>query len=49
MVNSNYLIQAIFDCEQALENPEEQSAKLQHACHNLGNILQGMGRFDEAV
>ena len=49
MVNSNYLIQAISDCEQALKDPQEKSAGLQQACHDLGNILQGMGRFDEAV
>ncbi|MDJ0636166.1 MAG: tetratricopeptide repeat protein [Xenococcaceae cyanobacterium MO_188.B29] len=49
MVNSNYLIQAIYDCEQALNNPEEKLEKLQQACHDLGNILQGMGRFNEAV
>ena len=49
MVNSNYLLQAISNCEQALEYPQEKSEKLQQACHDLGNILQGMGRFDEAV
>ncbi len=49
MVNSNYLVQAISDCEQALKYPQEKSAQLQQVCHALGNILQGMGRFEEAV
>ena len=49
MVNSNYLIQAISDCERALKSPQEESAELKQACNDLGNILQGMGRFDEAV
>lgn len=46
MIHTNYLNQAIFDCEQALTNPDK---KWQQACHDLGNILQGMGRFDEAI
>ncbi|MGK7948444.1 MAG: tetratricopeptide repeat protein [Xenococcaceae cyanobacterium] len=49
MVNYNYLLQAIGDCEQALEDTENQANKWQQACYDLGNILQGMGRFDEAI
>ena len=45
MVNSNYLLQAISECEQALKYPQEKSAQLQQACHELGNILQGMGKI----
>lgn len=49
MVSTNYLLQAIVDCEQSLENIEEKANKWQQACYDLGNILQGMGRFDEAI
>ena len=49
MVNSNYLIQAISDCEQALKNPDRESIDWRQACWDLGNILQGLGRFDEAI
>lgn len=49
MVNSNYLLEAIVNCEQALESKGEKEDKWRQACYDLGNILQGMGRFDEAI
>ena len=49
MVNSSYLTQAISECEQALQNSAQETEKWQQACRNLGNLLQGLGRFDEAI
>lgn len=49
MVNSIYLTQAISDCEQALKNSAQETEQWQQACRNLGNLLQGLGRFDEAI
>jgi tetratricopeptide (TPR) repeat protein len=48
-MNYNYISQAICDCEQALNYQENNREKWQEACRNLGNILQGIGRFDEAI
>jgi tetratricopeptide (TPR) repeat protein len=47
-VDSNYLIQAIAQCERAIAR-ELDLESWQAACRNLGNLLQGMGRFDRAI
>ncbi|MEL6321085.1 MAG: class I SAM-dependent methyltransferase [Cyanobacteria bacterium J06626_14] len=39
---------ALHACEQAL-TPVFQASEFGAACHKLGNILQGMGRFEEAT
>lgn len=48
-MDSSYLIQAILQCEQALENKSGDSENWQAAFRNLGNLLQGMGQFDRAI
>lgn len=48
-MDSSYLIQAILQCEQALENKLNDSENWQAAFRNLGNLLQGMGQFDRAI
>jgi tetratricopeptide (TPR) repeat protein/predicted O-methyltransferase YrrM len=47
-VDSNYLIQAIAQCERAIAQKLDLES-WQAACRNLGNLLQGMGRFDRAI
>ncbi|NEO73731.1 tetratricopeptide repeat protein [Moorena sp. SIO3H5] len=44
-----YLTDAITACEQALESPSPNGADFASTCRVLGNILQGMGRFDDAI
>jgi tetratricopeptide (TPR) repeat protein/predicted O-methyltransferase YrrM len=48
-VNSKHLTAAIAACEQALSNQAENPHSWQLACRDLGNILQGLGRFDESI
>ncbi len=47
-MDSNYLSQAISQCERAIAS-ELEPESWQAACRNLGNLLQGMGRFDRAI
>lgn len=47
-MDSSYLLQAISQCEQAIEK-QETTATWQDAFRNLGNLLQGIGQFDRAV
>lgn len=46
---SNYLTEAIQACEQAVEKHQENPSLWQSSCLELGNLLQGMARFDEAI
>jgi tetratricopeptide (TPR) repeat protein/predicted O-methyltransferase YrrM len=46
---SNYLIKALAICEEALQGQSENQAQWQMNCRKIGNILQSMGWFDEAV
>ncbi|MGD1917687.1 MAG: tetratricopeptide repeat protein [Pleurocapsa sp.] len=48
-MDSSYLIQAIAQCEQAVENKPNNSETWQEAFTDLGNLLQGMGQFDRAI
>jgi tetratricopeptide (TPR) repeat protein len=48
-VISTYLTDAIKTCEKALEKCASQPSSWQEACQSLGNILQGMARFEEAI
>jgi tetratricopeptide (TPR) repeat protein/predicted O-methyltransferase YrrM len=48
-MNHSHINQAISACEKALNYQESDRENWQQACRNLGNILQGMGRFDEAI
>lgn len=41
----SYLTDAIAACEQALDDPPQFAA----ACQQLGHLLQGMARFEEAI
>lgn len=46
---SSYLIKALAICEEALQGQTENQAQWQMNCRKIGNILQSMGWFDEAV
>lgn len=48
-MDSSYLVQAIFECEQAVKVESSTQEAWQAAFRNLGNLLQGMGRFDRAI
>lgn len=48
-MNSRHLTTAIDACERALNEQGENPHSWQLACRDLGNILQGLGRFDEAI
>jgi len=48
-VSASYLIHSVAECESAFSEQEDQLENRQIACRNLGNLLQGIGRFDEAV
>ena len=48
-MDSSYLIQAILQCEQALDQQLNDSENWHAAFRNLGNLLQGMGQFDRAI
>lgn len=48
-MDSSYLIQAILQCEQALEVEQNSPESWQAAFRNLGNLLQGMGQFNRAI
>lgn len=46
---STYLTNAIVTCEEALALRESKPIVWQEACQDLGNVLQGMARFEEAI
>ncbi|GAB4244136.1 MAG: hypothetical protein Kow0049_33940 [Stanieria sp.] len=48
-MNLNYLTQTIATCEALLKQEQFQPETWQKSCRDLGNILQGLGRFDEAI
>jgi tetratricopeptide (TPR) repeat protein/predicted O-methyltransferase YrrM len=48
-VNYNYLTQAIATCETFIDREPLQPEDWQQSCRDLGNLLQGLGRFDEAI
>ena len=48
-MDSSYLIQAIAQCEEAVEEKSNDSETWQEAFTDLGNLLQGMGQFDRAI
>ena len=48
-MDSSYLIQAIAQCEEAVEDKPDNSETWQEAFTDLGNLLQGMGQFDRAI
>ena len=48
-MSSSYLIKSVSDCAATFANAQENPPNWQATCRNLGNLLQGMGRFDEAI
>ncbi len=50
-MNSNYLINSIDQCASAFSEAEatDNPEHWQSATRELGNLLQGLGRFDEAI
>ncbi len=48
-MDSSYLIQAIAQCEEVVEDRPNNSGTWQEAFTDLGNLLQGMGQFDRAI
>ena len=48
-MSSNYLIKSILEYAAAFADVENDSQDWQTACRDLGNLLQSMGRFEEAV
>ena len=48
-MDSSYLIQAIAQCEEAVEDKPNNSQIWQEAFTELGNLLQGMGQFERAI
>jgi tetratricopeptide (TPR) repeat protein len=46
---SNYLINALVTCEEILLSQTENTAQWEMNCRKIGNILQSMGWFDEAL
>jgi tetratricopeptide (TPR) repeat protein len=44
-----YLVDALSDCQQALQTQEENQDNWGLVCEKLGSILQGMGWFEEAA
>ncbi len=49
MIMSNHLIKALIHCEEELQNQTENQAQWEMTCRKIGNILQSMGWFDEAL
>ena len=48
-MSDSYLIESVAECETAFTRQPDNTEHCQTVCRNLGNLLQGMGRFDEAV
>ncbi|VEP14567.1 TPR domain protein [Hyella patelloides LEGE 07179] len=42
-------MKSVAECETAFTEQPENTEYCQKVCRDLGNVLQGMGRFDEAV
>ncbi|ELS04416.1 TPR repeat-containing protein [Xenococcus sp. PCC 7305] len=45
----NYLIQTVSECAAAFADQQDNPDHWQPICRELGNLLQGMGRFEEAI
>ena len=48
-MSSSYLIKSVSDCAATFAEAQENPQNWQATCRDLGNLLQGMGRFDEAI
>jgi tetratricopeptide (TPR) repeat protein len=48
-VITTYLNDALVECEKAFDREDLHQYSWQDACQGLGNILQGMARFEEAI
>ncbi len=48
-MSSSYLIKSVSDCAAAFAKEQDNPQNWQATCRDLGNLLQGMGRFDEAI
>ena len=48
-MSSSYLIKSVSECAAAFANEQDNPQNWQATCRDLGNLLQGMGRFDEAI
>ena len=46
---SSYLIKSISDCAATFADQKDNPENWQTTCRDLGNLLQGMGRFEEAI
>ena len=46
---SSYLTKSISDCAATFAHQQNNPENWQTTCRDLGNVLQGMGRFDEAI
>ena len=46
---SSFLIESVNKCETTFVQKTDDLESCQAACRELGNILQGIGRFDEAI
>ena len=44
-----YLTKTVSDCAATFAQPQENPENWQATCRDLGNLLQGMGRFEEAI
>ena len=45
----SYLIESVSNCAATFADAEENPQNWQTTCRDLGNLLQGMGRFEDAI
>ena len=48
-MSSKYLIQSVSNCAATFATEKDNPQNWQATCRDLGNLLQGMGRFEEAI
>lgn len=48
-MSSSYLIKSVSECAAAFADEPNNPQNWQATCRDLGNLLQGMGRFEEAI
>ena len=48
-MSHSYLTKALLACEEVLNNQNTQPSEWQTASQRVGNVLQGMGRLEEAI
>lgn len=48
-MSASYLIKSVTECETAFAESPHDAEHCQAVCRDLGNLLQGIGRFDEAM